>query len=243
MLKRFAREIRRRWPNADFIWFPAAKSLWVNPSAAPSGLTESGNNREWVADAINWHEEFKRYRFTIFSDEPYLNALDFDELMEHLDKEERARCGIPDNAVQDRPTVAAEYGKNAKGERGLHVWNLHGSAAFDVRVAPLRLGKCRVFFPERLAILDRDQGKSFLQVAVGAPYGLNADLFDLINKWRAEADCWDAPLLLRIVYRDKNSNWFMTTFMLEQHGWDRDSDYIVCRSRPGTDEQLSCLKA
>jgi hypothetical protein len=27
MLKRHAREIRRRWPNADFMWYPAAKGL------------------------------------------------------------------------------------------------------------------------------------------------------------------------------------------------------------------------
>lgn len=246
-LKRHAREIRRRWPNSDFAWYPAAKALWVNPAAVPAGLTDSDNNREWVADAIRWHDEFRAYTFVVGHDESYSNSLEFDELMEHLDSEERARGGIIEASLPaNRPTVVAEYGikSSGSGNHGFYIWNLNLRAAFDVRIAPLRLGNRRVFFVGRVAVLDRDHGKTFMELTVSEPGGtmVGADLYTVIDTWRKQADYWAFPLLLRIVYRDNDASWYMTTCLLETDPNDRDSNFVVCRPRTATEESLGFLK-
>ena len=52
--------------------------------------------REWVEDALKWHETFADFVAKLGRDVAYLNSLDFDELMESLDIEERRACRISD---------------------------------------------------------------------------------------------------------------------------------------------------
>lgn len=246
-LKRHAREIRRRWPNSDFAWYPAAKSLWVNPAPVPSVYTDSRRNREWLADAINWHQELRAYIVRACLDESYLGSLDFDELMEYLDKCERDWPNPTECLPPNRPLVLAEYGVNpSRGDSdGFYVWNATGEAAFDVKMVPLRLGNRRIFPSEELPILDSGHGKQFVSLMIQEPEDtLIAPLFDVMNEWRSQADCWGFPLLLRIIYRDSKSNWYMSTFFLEQHADKTDAQSVACRVRPAPamDESLAYIK-
>jgi len=49
-------------------------------------------------------------------------------------------------------------------------------------------------------------------------------------------------MLLRIIYRDNASNWYMNTCLLEQDAGATNAKTVVCRPRPGGEEALSCLK-
>jgi hypothetical protein len=248
-LKRHAREIRRRWPNSEFAWYPAAKGLWaVAPAGVPASLTNVSHNREWVVDALKWHETFVEFIAKLGRDEAYLNSLDFDELMESLDAEERAACGISDSHDPNQPIVIAEYDIRTTDHtrHGFNVSNVNLRTAYDVKIVPLRFGKWRAFFPDRLATLDRTAGKEFLELSAQYPGGgvLGQDLYSLMNDWRVEADCWGFPVPLRVVYRDSASNWYMSTFLLEQNDAGRGAQTIICRARPHKmDERLSYIRA
>ena len=59
---------------------------------------------------------------------------------------------------------------------------------------------------------------------------LGQDLYSLMNDWRIQEDCWGFPVPLRVIYRDRESNWYMSTFLLEQNGGRRGGagDNLPC---------------
>jgi len=150
-LKEGARAIKRKWPNADFLDYPANKDSWL--SVRPQ-ITEDPtvDDRTWLDEAIRWYEEFNSSPCIVGSDYGYLKSLGFDELMEYLDFYERSRRGLTVSisaASMDAPAVGiTRWGLNPEGNYGAFVKNHRPIPAFDIRLPSFRIGRYRFSFSD-----------------------------------------------------------------------------------------------
>ncbi len=94
-LKQGLREIKRRWPDCDFVKCPANRRIWSS-WVQPEGQTRLGmtiSPPPYLEHAIRWHDKFKQHNLMTPPSSDYLNLLDFDGVIALLDEDERQRNG------------------------------------------------------------------------------------------------------------------------------------------------------
>jgi hypothetical protein len=168
-----------------------------------------------VDHALAWFDAYSKagLLFPKCADWEWLRSLDFDGVMNTLDLAERQNRGLtlsPD-PTGDRPIVdAGSYCKNpADLGEGLFLVNHSGKPALDVRISAAHFGKYSLKFagPNRLAKEDGNQFFSMENIGIA--------LFNAIREWQECSENWAFHLPVRIVYRDFENKWYVTTVELE----------------------------
>lgn len=232
LIKEGAREIKRKWPSADFLDRPANKELWAAERNRP---TQSyADDRGWLDSALRWYEAFSASALVKPEDASYLKTADFDELMELLDFYEIEQCGdgyalpLPITAAPaNAPAVAIDHFETQGSRYGVVVHNYTDRPAFDIRITPFRVGKYRFSFADTVNTLTKEQGKVFIEATVKAPGTIQMG-FSLFDAVRDRFDCSDdgfVPINARVTYRDSAQKRYSCRHEFVQHAMNRDSAF------------------
>lgn len=228
-LKEQARDIKRRWPESDFARMPANRDLWITPRRFPGPRTD---DRAWLASATTWYNRFSTFGPIAHQNFTYLSSLDFDELMDFLD---RLSAGLPNRHASissfEPLLVAIRYGESPDGSQsGIFIRNHYSNPAFAPKVMPLNLGGWRISFSgEPTAIADKD-GEVFvpmmiLRAADGQKF-TDGDLPDTIRNWHECSDNWGMPILLRVAYKASSGSGYLSRHIAMRDVNNKQAGYL-----------------
>jgi hypothetical protein len=228
-LKAGAREIRRHWPSADFLDRPANRDLWINVRPRPTVNAEI-DDRSWLESAIRWHDSFSSSAATKGADLAYLKSLNFDELMEFLDFQERETRKLPvpvKTASRESPSVGIVRFGEKDQQYGSFVKNYSQAADFSVRIPSFRVGRYRFSFGDKVNTLTHDQGEAFIEATVREPRSLvqHFTLFDALGELSTCIDDGFVPLTIYVEYKDSMSKRYALRHEVERHVTNRESAF------------------
>jgi hypothetical protein len=230
LLKEPARKIKRLWPGADFLDRPANRDLWIKPRDRPPGYSDI-DDRGWLDDAIRWNEQFSRSPVVVGVDPGLLKSLDFDEIMDLCDRYERQQCGmmVPiSSAPPSAPHVGISKFGMKNGRYGAFVENYRSTAAFEIRITPVRVGRYRFSFGTTVNTLTKDNGPQFIECSVKEPpitswNGLT--LFDALGERFKCIDDGFVPLNLYVTYHDSQNLRYEARHEIERHATDSENSF------------------
>jgi hypothetical protein len=159
-LKRIPWEIKRRWPDSDFLLRPANKSVWLPRAGAR-------NDPPWLATALEWH----RFLATIkpCDDSEHLVSMPFDDLMDYLDQIAAIRGGwgsrtlsVPDSAPEVRIINWGPKDPTDLRRKGLFI-KVSRSPASQIQIHPFQIGSYLFSFSVVSHTLTEDHGQHFLE--------------------------------------------------------------------------------
>jgi len=226
-IKESARAVKRRWPNSDFEQRPLLKASWM-----PNGAVNAGEY-PWLPFAIRWHESVYACESVAHSlaalHSLYLNSLDFEEVMELLDREERRQKGLSTTPMPSLIMGAQRYdpinGEDEKRyELGLFV-RADTGIAYNVNLPAVRIGKHSLRSVAQVAIMPQGQ-QMFLATHLTDSQGgsVTGDcLRDILqNACRQNQNGYIVPIPLRLIFHDT-----LGTEYVARHELSFDADRVL----------------
>jgi hypothetical protein len=154
LLKVKAGRLKRYWPETRFINRPLDRALWSQE------WPEDIYPRDWFEESERWYQKFALLPIIQGNDLSFLKSLDFEEVMRLLDKYERSETGMNVSkrlSPGEGPCVGVARFAIKDNKYGAYLQNYNNTAALDIRLPNITIGKYTFTFSNTPDPLTKDQ--------------------------------------------------------------------------------------